>query len=267
MDPNNPTPPADGGTPPNDPPADQGTPASLLNQGATPPAGDPPAAGPHDWLPEKYRVTNDAGEIDEAASTRKLADAYRSLESKLGKGATLSAPEKPEDYKITAPLVDGKPMEGLDVEAFMADPMFQGVAKDAHAAGIPNEHMQFFMEKWLQNAPALLQADKQLTIEEASGELSKLWGDEATFKGNMSQAYRATTEFAKGVADDQPGSLARLDKKFGNDPDFVALMARIGKESKFGEDVPPGAASAVSDVDIVSLQKSEAYWKPEHPPP
>lgn len=258
MDPNNPTPPADGGTPPDDA-------GSLLNQGAAPPAGDPPTAGPHDWLPEKYRVTNEAGEIDEAASTRKLADAYRSLESKLGKGATLTAPEKPEDYKITAPLVDGKPMEGLDVEEFMKDPMFQGLAKDAHAAGIPNEHMQFFMEKWLQHAPELLQADKQLTIDEASKELSALWTDEATFKGNLSKAYRATSEFSKGIADDQPGSYARLEKKFGSDPDFMVLMARIGAESKFGEDTPPGSAAAVSDVDIEALQKSEAYWKPEHP--
>lgn len=262
MDPNNPTPPADGGTPPADA-------ASLLNQSGTPPAGDPPAdppaAGPHDWLPEKYRVTNEAGEIDEAASTRKLADAYRSLESKLGKGATLSAPEKPEDYKITAPMVDGKPMEGLDVDEFMKDPMFQGIAKDAHAAGIPNEHMQFFMEKWLQNAPELLQADKQLTVDEASKELSALWTDEATFKGNLSKANRATTEFSKGIAADQPGSFDRLEKKFGNDPDFVALMARIGAESKFGEDTPPGSAAAVSDVDIESLQKSEAYWKADHP--
>lgn len=260
MDPNNPTPPADGGTPPDDA-------GSLLNQGAAPPAGDPPAAGPHDWLPEKYRVTNESGEIDEAASTRKLADAYRSLESKLGKGATLTAPEKPEDYKITAPVdKDGNPIEGIDVEEFMGDPMYKGLAAKAHAAGIPNEHMQFFVSEYLSEIrPSLIPEIVRQTKEEASAELSKVWTDKATFDANLANAQRAATEFAKGIAADQPGSFERLDKKFGSDPDFVALLARIGAESDFDEDTPPGSAQPVDGMSREDAARNPALQNTNHP--
>lgn len=231
----------------------------------TPPATPPAATGENDWLPEKFRVTNEAGEFDEAASARKLAESYRALEAH--KGPVLKAPESPEGYTLTAPVgEDGKPIEGIDIVAFMADPMFKQIAKDAHAAGIPNEHMQFFMDKYLRTAPELLGADKRLTVEEASQELSALWTDKASFDTNIAKANRATVEFAKGVADDQPGSFKRLEAKFGTDPDFLAFAARVGMESNFDEDRPAAAgASTAGDMDIEALMKGEPYWNPQHP--
>lgn len=227
----------------------------------TPPATQP---GPNDWLPEKFHVKTEAGEFDEAASARKLAESYRALEAH--KGPALKAPESPEGYTLTAPVgEDGKPIEGIDIDAFMADPMFKQIAKDAHAAGIPNEHMQFFMDRYLRTAPELLGADKRLTVEEASQELSSLWADKASFDTNIAKANRATVEFAKGVPDDQPGSFKRLEEKFGTDPDFLAFAARVGMESNFDEDRPPaGGGSTSSDVDIESLMKGEAYWNAQH---
>ena len=228
--------------------------------------GDPAAVvqpGPNDWMPEKFRVANDAGEFDEAASARKMAESYVALEKH--KGPAMKAPETPEGYVIEPPKdADGKPIEGV-VEAFVKDPLFQGIAKKAHAAGIPNEHMQFFVNEYLQFAPELLNADKSMTVDEASAELSKVWTDKATFDGHVTKAVQAVREFTKDVPDDQPGSNARVLAKFQNDPDFVAFAARIGGEVKFGEDSPPVDAATASDVDIESLQKSEAYWKPEHP--
>ena len=231
----------------------------------TPQAATTAATGENDWLPEKFRVTNDAGEFDEAASARKLAESYRALEAH--KGPVLKAPESPEGYTLTAPMgEDGKPMEGIDMAEFMADPMFKAIAKDAHAAGIPNEHMQFFMERYLRTAPELLAANKALTVDEASKELSSVWADKATFDGNLDKARRATTEFAKGVADDQPGSFKRLEEKFGTDPDFIAFAARVGLESNFDEDRPPaGAGGGASAADVEALMKGEAYWNEKHP--
>lgn len=232
-----------------------------------PPAGDGGAAqpDPHDWLPEKFRVTNDAGDLDEAASARKLAESYRALEAH--KGQAFKAPESPDGYKLEAPLgEDGKPIEGVDIEAFMADPMFKGIAAKAHAKGIPNEHMQFFMDEYLRTAPDLLNANKVLTVDEASKELSGVWGDKATFDTNLGKARRATTEFAKGIADDQPGSFKRLEEKFGTDPDFIAFAARVGLESNFDEDRPPaGTPGGATSADIEALMKGEAYWNEKHP--
>lgn len=242
------------------------TDGSLLQTGATTTTDTTTAAatpGPNDWLPAKFHTNNEAGEFDEAASARKLAESYRSLEAH--KGPVMKAPETPEGYKITAPVdKDGKPIDGFDVDAFMKDPLFTGLATKAHAKGIPNEHLEFFVHEYLDIAPQMLEANKQLTIEEASSELSKVWTDKATFDANLSKAHRATTEFAKGIAADQPGSFERLDKKFGSDPDFVALMARIGAESKFGEDTPANNATATSDVDVEALMKGPAYWDPNH---
>lgn len=253
MDPNNPNPPSDPA-----PPAD----GSLLNQGGNPPPGDPPAPGPNDWLPSKFHVNNDAGEFDEAASARKLAESYRALEAH--KGPVMKAPEKPEDYKISAPMKDGKPVEGVDIEAFMKDPLFTGLATKAHAKGIPNEHLEFFVHEYLDIAPQMLEANKALTVEEASAELSKVWTDKATFDANLQKGHRAVSEFSKDVAADQPGSFERLEKKFGNDPDFIALMARIGTESKFGEDQVPGNATTAGDLDVEALMKGQAYWDANH---
>lgn len=236
------------------------TDASLLSTGAATTAVDP---GPNDWLPEKFHVKNDAGEFDEAASSRKLADSYRALEAH--KGPAMKAPEKPEDYKIAAPVdKDGKPVEGIDVEAFMKDPLFTGLAAKAHAKGIPNEHLEFFVHEYLDIAPQMLEANKSLTNEEASAELSKVWADEPTFKANLASAYKAATGFSKGIADDQPGSFARLDQKFGTDPDFMALMARVGSEVKFDEDTPAGGGGVPSAVDVEALMKGPAYWDANH---
>lgn len=228
----------------------------------TPAAGEP---GANDWLPEKFRVTNDAGELDEAASARKLAESYRALEAH--KGPALKAPESPEGYKLEAPVgEDGNPIPGIDIDAFMADPMFKAIAAKAHAKGIPNEHMQFFMDEYLRTAPELLGANKVLTVDEASKELSVVWGDKATFDTNIGKAQRATAEFAKGIADDQPGSFKRLEEKFGTDPDFLAFAARVGAESNFEEDRPPaGGGGTAGDMDIEALMKGESYWNPQHP--
>lgn len=234
---------------------------SLL--ATTPAAADP---GPNDWMPEKYRVSNDAGEFDEAASSRKLADAYRSLESKLGKGAAMTVPETAEGYKIEAPVgEDGKPVPGIDIEAFVADPMFKGLAAKAHKAGMSNEHLQLMVQEYLQLAPSLFAADKAMTVKEASAELSKVWTDEATFEKNIALADRTVAEFTKDIAADQPGSFERLTAKLKNDPDFAAFVARIGGEVKFGEDTPIRPDASNSAANIESLMKGEAYWNAQHP--
>lgn len=263
MDPNTTHQPSDPGTTPAGDPAtgDPAAQGSLLAGGAgDPPAGDDPFA----WLPQKFRVTNDAGEVDEAASARKLAESYVALEKH--KGPMLRPPEKPEDYKIEPPVgEDGKPVDGVDLDAFVQDPMFKGLAARAHAAGIPNEHMQFFVHEYLRMAPEIMGEGKALTLEEASQELSQVWTDKATFDRNLGAAIKAVREFTKDVPDDKPGSNARVLEKFANDPDFVAFAARLGNELKFGEDVPPGGASTASDVEIESKMKSEPYWNPNHP--
>lgn len=72
--------------------------------GATPPAATPPAStvlntgATNDWLPEKYRTNKEDGSLDLEASSRKVADAYRSLETRLGSGDV--APKTVDEYNV-----------------------------------------------------------------------------------------------------------------------------------------------------------------------
>ncbi len=242
-----------------DPPtADPVEPDSLL---AAPPAADPvPAdpsapADPNAWLPEKFRVNNEDGTLDEAASSRKLAESYAALEKH--KGPVSQAPETPEAYELK---VDG--LEGEAVEQFKADPMFQDFAKAMHEAGLSNDQLNAVVARYIAAAPQLLAANEQLSLEDAKAELGKVWQSEGKLNEGIAASRRAIETFG-APAEDVPGSQARLMAKYGKDPDFIAFAAQVGAEMK--EDRAVSSASASSDADIESLMKGEAYWKPEHP--
>ena len=214
-------------------------------------------------MPEKFRVLGAEGKLDEAASARKLADSYKALEAH--KGAMPNVPATPEEYTLDlGKNEDGTPKyEQAVIDEFIADPLFKGFAGDLHALGASNEIVSAVVGRYLGLLPELMAESAKLTEAEASAELSTLWKDEATFKGNLSAAFRAVQGFA-GEAAEMPGSTARVMDKFGNDPDFLAFAARIGAEMK--EDRPAGGdGTLAAEADIESLQKSEAYWKPAHP--
>lgn len=212
-------------------------------------------ADPNAWLPEKFRVTKEDGTLDEAASSRKLAESYAALEKH--KGPLSQAPESPEAYELK---VEG--LEGEAVEQFKADPMFQDFAKAMHAAGLSNDQLNAVVSRYIEAAPQLLAANEQLSIEEAKAELSKVWQTDGAMQSGIA-ASRKVIETFGAQAEDVAGSQARLLAKYGKDPDFIAFTGAIGAELK--EDRPVSSASAASAADIESLMKGEAYWKPEHP--
>ncbi len=238
-------------------PAPAGDP-SLLQQGA----GEENA-----WLPEKYRVKVDGkDEIDFQASARKLGEGYKALEAKLGSGATGTVPENADSYQLTVPTdAEGKPLvEGVDLQDFMADPMYKALATKAHAAGISNEQMNFFVGEYLQMAPQLFEANLQLGADEARQTLSAVWKDDAAMKSGLQRAARAAQGFAAPAG--QPGNYDNVMQKFGNDPDFLALMASIGKE--MGEDKPiasdPVALQDWQD-QVDEIRANPAYSDKNHP--
>jgi hypothetical protein len=217
--------------------------------------------GGDDWLPEKFRVVDADGKLDEAASARKLAQSYDALESH--KGSLPQVPASPDDYTLEAPKdAEGKPLEGFDVEEFTGDPLFKSFAKDAHANGLTQAQLQFVVERYLKVAPELIAADKQVSLAEAKTELGTIWKDEGAMRSGLADAMRAITTFG-AEADDVPGSRARLQERFATDPDFAAFAASVAKELK--EDQLPAGGPVSSDMEVESLQKSKAYWDPKDP--
>ena len=252
--------PADAGTDAQAPPAAAET-GSLLEGGQAGVA--PNGAAGDDWLPEKFRVTDADGKLDESASARKLAESYKALEAH--KGPMPQVPASPDDYKIEGVNgPDGKPMDREIVDGFTADPMYKAFAKDAHAQGLSNAQMQFVVERYLNIAPQLLQADINLSLEEARAELGAIWPDQQTMQANLAGVVRAINGFG-AEADGAPGSRARLMEKYGRDPDFIAFAAAVAGEMQ--EDKLPSQPAIASEADVESLQKSKAYWDksdPEH---
>ena len=119
-------------------------------------------------MPEKYRVSNDAGEFDEAASSRKLADAYRSLESKLGKGAAMTVPETAEGYKIEAPVgEDGKPSMDLSINPNGSALAIEGITSpDGRVLGKMG-HAERRGDNLYRNVPEHVPGDKFMPIFES----------------------------------------------------------------------------------------------------
>lgn len=239
------------------------TPSDSLLAGVQAPITDATdaAADSDAWLPEKFRVTKDDGTIDEAASARKLAESYRKLEAH--KGPLPAAPETPSDYQVgEVKDKDGNPRDPEIVRGFVEDPLFKSFTERAHAAGLTNDQLTFAVSEYLNIAGDLIQADQQLTLAEAKAELETIWTDESSMRRNLQSVERAIQGFG-AEADDVPGSRARLLAKYGRDPDFIAFAASVATEMQ--EDRLQMQPAASSDADIDALQKSPAYWDPNHP--
>ncbi len=184
------------------------------------------AAGPNDWIPEKYRVSKADGALDIEASARKVAEAHRHLEQKLGSGDV--PPKTAEEY---APKVE---LDGFNWDEFKADPEMQGFLKSAHSKGITNDQLSFVLAEYLQRAPSLVQGAKQLDDKAATAELRQEWKTDTEFKQNVGLAFKAFSAFASEA------DRARIDE-IGNNPVALRLLANIGKEMQ--EDSPVSGAS------------------------
>jgi hypothetical protein len=250
--------PAPGGapaTPPAEPaPGAPATPAAP----ATPPAsvlaggGAPDGAPSTDFIPEKLRVMKDDGTLDMDASSRKLAEAYGSLEKRFGAGDV--PPKEASEYKITVP--------DAFKEAFdpATDKGMQGFLSAALAEGMTQKQVDLVMAKYFEMAPQLVAGAAQYDANTATAELKKTWATDADFNRNVRNAYVGTNAAAQkaglDVAEIMNGSL-------GNNPQFLRLMAALGPE--FQEDPGAGGASMVTQDDVNTLMASEAYTNPRHP--
>lgn len=199
---------------------------SLLNQAAN-----------QDFIPEKYRVTKPDGSLDLEQSSRKLAESYGHLEKRMGSGDL--PPKSVEEY---APKIE---VEGFDFNEFKADESTQAFLKGAHAKGLTNAQLEFVIGEYLRVAPQLMEGGVQLDQQGASEALRGEWKTDAEFKSGLGASYRAL----QGFAGEGLGSMDNLMAKFGNDPDFIAFTARIGREMR--EDMPVGGEQ-VSEGDFVA---------------
>lgn len=228
--------------------------------GATPPAATTPGsvlanAAPNDWIPEKHRTIKEDGSLDLEASSRKVADAYRQLETRLGSGD--APPKTAEEYALKIEV------DGFDWEEFKADPNSQAFLKGAHAKGMTNAQVEFAIGEYLKAAPGLIAGNAQLSQEDCVAQLKGVWADDKAYTANLQSSHRAAQGFANAEG---LGSMTNLMAKFGNDPDFIAFTANIGKEMAEDTLISNGVANEQDFAVKTAELRQQLQDLPPHDP-
>lgn len=190
-------------------------------------------ASANDWLPEKHRVAKEDGSVDIEASAKKLAETYRALEKRMGAGDI--PPKTPEEYE---PAIT---VEGFDFETIKADPLYQGFLKSAHAKGMTNDQVSFVLDEFLTRQQNIVQGGQVLDAKQTEEALRQVWASESEYTANLQASYKALTTLAGDDAE-------RLVSKYGNDPDIIQLLAKVGHEMR--EDSPPPQLSVPDGLDF-----------------
>lgn len=242
----------------------EGEPGSVV----TPPAPTPtpaPAPAPTvlgsvpttDFIPEKYRTNKEDGSLDLEASSRKLAESYKHLETRMGSGD--APPKTAEEYTVK---LEG--VEGFNWDEFKADEGTQSFLKGAHAKGLTNDQVQYVIGEYMKAAPGLIEGGSQLTAQDCTATLKAVWTDDNAMTANVKASYRAAQAFAsEGTA---PGNLTALMAKYGNDPDFIAFTANIGKELKEDSAINGGQVSEADFAIKAQELRTQLAAMPQHDP-
>lgn len=139
------------------------------------------------------------------------------------------------------------------MDTLKTDPLYQGFLKGAHAKGMTNAQVGYVLEAFAQREAM------KASPEVAEVELRKVWTTDAQMQAGLAGAYRVVKAYAGG--DEQ---MAKLEAKFGSDPDFLQFMARIAPE--LGEDRPPQQPlSSAESQTLESLISHPAYLDNRHP--
>ncbi|NVZ19524.1 hypothetical protein HX794_07725 [Pseudomonas costantinii] len=216
------------------------------------------AAGTTDYIPEKLRTLKEDGSLDLEASSRNVAEAYTQLEKRLGTGEV--PPKTADEYTVK---VEG--VEGFDWAEFKADPDTQAFLKGAHAKGLNNAQVEYVIDAYLKAAPGLIGGAAQLTQQDCTAALKAAWGDDQAIRANVTASYRAAEAFAS--QGDAPGNFNALMTKYGNDPDFIAFTANIGKELKEDRAINGGAQVSEADFPIKAAElRQQLQDLPAHDP-
>lgn len=186
-------------------------------------------SGGSDWtpeaIPEKFRVKGDDGELDLAATMRKVDEHRANLEKRMGAGDI--RPKTPEEYKLP------------DTDVFKALQLDEAGAtafrKEAHDMGLSQKQYEAVMSKYASIVPELVSATQVQTVEGAVSELKGVWKDQ--YDANIKESFRVVN----AVAEKAGMSYEEVEKAIGNNPTAIRLFAALGSEMR--EDATPAAAA------------------------
>ena len=146
-----------------------GDPSTLAAPAAEPAPGSVLSTGNTgtDFIPEKYRTNKEDGSLDLEASSRKVAEAYKHLETRMGSGD--APPKTHEEYALKIEV------EGFNWDEFKADESTQSFLKGAHAKGLNNDQVEYVIGEYLKAAPGLIGGAAVLTQQDCTAALKAAW--------------------------------------------------------------------------------------------
>lgn len=199
-------------------------------------------------IPEKYQVKTEGGALDLEASSLKLAEAYRTLEKRVGTGDM--RPNSFEEYTIPVP---DEMRELFDPKT---DPLMGDFLKEAHEAGMTQGQIDLVMGKYFEVAQQLVGGSQQMSAEACNADLKQEWKTDEQYKAEVGKAYKAAQAF--GDKD-----FEAIVRDYDNDPRIIRFLARVGAE--LGEDtsINPGGTQRGAQT-VEGLMQSEAYTNPKH---
>lgn len=199
-------------------------------------------------IPEKYQVKNEDGSLNLEASSAKLAEAYAHAEKRIGSGDL--PPKTAAEYEVTVP----ESLAGAWDPA--GDALLDGFKEKALAAGFTQAQFDLAIAAYGDIAPGLVAGNIALSADECAADLKASWKTDAEFKEGTAAAARAV----KAYGGDEANALLT---KYGNDPDLIKFLARVGNEVTEDKSLDPGAV--LGNDTIEALEASPAYRDPRDP--
>ncbi len=163
---------------------------------------------------------------------------------------TTGAPESIDGYEVN--------VEGFDFDEFKAIPENQEFLKEALAEGVDNKNLNFFLKKYNEIIPSLMENNAVMDNETTVKTMTEAWGAEAEQNFGYAQAV-AGNLIANGVLTAEEVN----DPSFGNNPLVLKMAAYFGQQ--LNEDTPPSNTQQSGAESIQSLMQSEAYLNENHP--
>lgn len=215
--------------------------ATTPQPGGTAPAGQAGGAGAdasasasalsggNEWtiaaVPEKYQVKGADGQVDVAATLRKVDEGRAGLEKRMGEGG--AAPKTADEYKFP---------ETLDLATIGLDDASAKTTKEwAHGLKLNQAQLDGVMAKYASLAPALVQGAQADTVDSAVTALRETWGDK--YDTNIKESFRVVNRVAAAAGMEY----SEVEKAIGNNPVAIRLFAALAPEMR--EDATPAAAN------------------------
>jgi hypothetical protein len=205
-------------------------------------------------IPEKFVVKGADGQIDHAATAKKVAEGYTGLEKRLGSGE--APPQTVDGYKVNVPETL---KETINAEVLAKDEGFKGFMAKLHAAGASQKVVDAAVGELLTRGAALRGAMPALDAADCTAQLRQEdgWKSDQEYEKQVGIAFNAGKQiFGK----DFEGVL----KDYGNDPRIIRGLANIGKEMQEDRGPSPEAMQQIQE-NLDTLMASPAYLNANHP--